>query len=316
MGRSRQKRKGGSLPVGYRVQSFLTPTDPKSTNHLQKTTSDPSCIVCLVYSNLLHLSKMKLLSILLFATTLSETLGFASFSQATKCKSVVVTATTTQLCATQADTEAERLLKKARELREASHRAEDTLHATLIQKKKEKDAATDMIISHLFPSNGIDDLVDRLRQKRLASDMLVRVVERLHEREIAARGLEHVEHSLHHDQVTFKRVAQPDEVELAKVEGIVHDLVEAAAVLDQEFVDQKVKADGGKGKISHAEIMHFGGGEVAQILQQKLKELGREQDEQFKKRLQSFYDASNRKNHEDKDKIEGNSWRDDDVWIK
>ena len=62
--------------------------------------------------------------------------------------------------------------------------------------------------------------------------------------------------------------------------------------------------------------MHFGGGEVAQILQQKLKELGREQDEQFKKRLQSFYDASNRKNHEDKDKIEGNSWRDDDVWIK
>ncbi|KAL7436785.1 hypothetical protein ACHAXM_005336 [Skeletonema potamos] len=253
-----------------------------------------------------------LLSIILFATTLSDTLGFASLSQVTKSRSVSATITATQLGATQAETEAERLLRKARELREASQRAEDTLHANLIQKKKEKDAATDLIISQLFPSNGIDDLVDRLRKKRLASDMLVRVVERLHEREIAARGLEHVEPSLHHDQVTFKRVAQPDKVELAKIEGIVNDLVEAAAILDQEWLDQKHKTDGGK--ITHAEIMHWGGGKIAGILQDKIKELGREQDEQFKKRLQSFYDAANRKKH--KDAIDGNSWREDDVWKK
>jgi len=61
--------------------------------------------------------KMKLLSILLFATTLSDTLGFASLLQATKCRSVSVAFT--QLSATQAETEAERLLRKARELREA-----------------------------------------------------------------------------------------------------------------------------------------------------------------------------------------------------
>jgi len=256
--------------------------------------------------------KMKLLSILLFATTLSDTLGFASLLQATKCRSVSVAFT--QLSATQAETEAERLLRKARELREASQRAEDTLHATLIQKKTEKDAATDRIISQLFPSSGIDDLVDRLHQKRLASDMLVQIVERLHEREIAARGLEHVESSLNQDQVTFKRVAQQDDVELAKIDGIVHELIEAAEVLDKEFVEQKAKADGGK--ITHAEMMHWGGGKIAGILKDKLKELGREQDEQFKKRLQSFYDAANIKNHKDKDAIEGNSWRDDDVWIK
>ena len=255
---------------------------------------------------------MKLLSILLLATTLSDALGFVSFLQAIKCRSVP--AATSQLSATQAETEAERLLRKAKELREASQRAEDNLHATLIQKKTEKDATTDRIISQLFPSNGIDDLVDRLRQKRLASDMLVRIVERLHEREIAARGLEHVEPSMHHDQVTFKRVAEADEVELAKLDGIVHELIQAAEVLDKEFVEQKGKADGGK--ITHAEMMHWGGGKIAEILKDKLKELGREQDEQFKKRLQSFYDAANRKNHKDKDAIDGNSWRDDDVWSK
>jgi hypothetical protein len=60
--------------------------------------------------------------------------------------------------------------------------------------------------------------------------------------------------------------------------------------------------------------MHWGGGKIAGILQDKIKELGREQDEQFKKRLQSFYDAANRKKH--KDAIDGNSWREDDVWKK
>ena len=144
--------------------------------------------------------------------------------------------------------------------------------------------------------------------------MLVQIVERLHEREIAARGLEHVESSLDQDQVTFKRVAQQDDVELAKIDGIVHELIEAAEVLDKEFVEQKAKADGGK--ITNAEMMHWGGGKIAGILKDKLKELGREQDEQFKKRLQSFYDAANIKNHKDKDAIDGNSWRDDDVWIK
>ena len=254
---------------------------------------------------------MKLLSILLVAATLSDTLGFVP--QVTKCRPVSA-AKPTQLSATQAETEAERLLRKARELREASQRAEDNLHATLIQKKTEKDEATDKIISQLFPSRGIDGLVTKLRQKRLASDALVRVVERLHEREVAARGLEHVEPSLHHDQVTFKRVAEPNEVELAKVEGIVHELIEAAEVLDQEFVKQKREVDGGK--ITHAEMMHWGGGNIAGILKDKLKELGRGQDEQFKKRLQSFYDAANRDNHKDKERIEGKSWRDDDVWKK
>jgi len=134
-----------------------------------------------------------------------------------------------------AETEAERLLRRARELREAVKAGEEELHTTLLQRKKTRDAATDSIIAQLFPKNAKDNdiggvcaLCDRLREKRLALDMLVRVVERLHEREVAARGLEHVEPSIHHEYVTFKRVAQADEVELRYVQGLVDQLIEAA----------------------------------------------------------------------------------------
>ena len=152
-----------------------------------------------------------------------------------------------------AETDAERLLRRARELREAVKAGEEELHTTLLQRKKTRDAATDSIIAQLFPKNNAKDddenggvcaLCERLREKRLALDMLVRVVERLHEREVAARGLEHVEPSIHHDNVTFKRVAQADEVELRYVQGLVDQLIEAAEVLDREFINQKSECNG------------------------------------------------------------------------
>lgn len=148
------------------------------------------------------------------------------------------------------DTDVDRLLQKARELRKQAASGEDELHNTLIRRKRTQDAATDAIIQQLFPDNDTDDgdgvcaLCDRLREKRLASDMLVRVVERLHEREVAAKGLDHVEPSVHHDHVTFKRVAQPDDEELARIQGLVHRLIEAAEVLDKEFIEQKSECQG------------------------------------------------------------------------
>ena len=54
-------------------------------------------------------------------------------------------------------------------------------------KKYAQDSATDSLIDELLPGD-VDDVVNRLREKRLASDMLVRIVERLHEREISAKG--------------------------------------------------------------------------------------------------------------------------------
>jgi len=211
------------------------------------------------------------------------------------------------------ETEAERLLRKARELREAVKESEDELHSTLIQKKKTRDAVTDSAIAQLFPPDDDDDgvcaLCDRLRRKRLASDMLVQIVERLHEREVAARGLEHVEPSMHHDRVTFKRVAEPDEAELGRIRGLVDRLIEAAEVLDREFIEKKSECGG---VVTHSDVMHWGGGDIAGIIKDKAKELGREHDEQFQKRLESFYEAAKRK-HTYKE-VDKDSWRDGDVW--
>ena len=151
----------------------------------------------------------------------------------------------TQLHAT-AETEAERLMQQVRALREEAKAGEDALHSTLIQKKNTRDAATDSILAQLFPNNeddGVCALCDRLRQNRLASDMLVRVVVRLNEREVAARGLEHVEPSMHHEQVIFKRVSSPDDVELSRLQGLVDRLIEAAEVLDKEFIEAKSECD-------------------------------------------------------------------------
>ena len=58
--------------------------------------------------------------------------------------------------------------------------------------------------------------------------------------------------------------------------------------------------------------MHWGGGNIAGILKDKAKELGREHDEQFQKRLESFYDAAKWKHT--RDEFNSDSWRDEDVW--
>ena len=223
------------------------------------------------------------------------------------------TPTYSALQATSADKiDAQRLREKARRLMEEVKKQEDALHSNLIEKKKSQDAATDAIISQLFPANdegSTCDVADRLRNKRLASDTLVKVVERLHEREIAARGLEHVEPSVSNESVTFARVAEPNEKELAAIQGLVDRLIEAADVLDREFVTQKSECDG---KMMHSDIMHWGGGNIAGILKDKAKELGRAYDEQFRKRLESFYDAAKRKHS--RDEVDSRGWKDGDAW--
>ena len=130
---------------------------------------------------------MQLLLLILLATTnLNDTAN--AFASQSSLSTIVhhVQRDTTQLHTT-AQTEAERLLAKARALREEASREDELLHTTLLTKKYAQDSATDSLIDELFPGD-VDDVVRRLREKRLASDMLVRIVERLHEREIAAKG--------------------------------------------------------------------------------------------------------------------------------
>lgn len=210
--------------------------------------------------------------------------------------------------------DAEALLRKARELREQVEKNENELHQTLLAKKAAKDEKTDKMISCLFPldqdDGSVRSLCERLRAKRPASDMLVTIVERLHEREVAARGIEHVEPENGHDNaVSFKRVSAPNEQELEKIIGLVDRLIEAAEVLDEEFQGRKAAREEGA---THSSDLHFGGGDLAGILKAKRLELGREHDDQFQERLQSFYDAAKRKHSYDE--VSREDLMDSDVW--
>jgi len=209
---------------------------------------------------------MNLLTQLLLVAAIACSSVQAFVSSIVPTNILCATSATTELRAIgAAETEAERLLRKVKELRQQVKAGEDELHTTLIARKKTLDTATDSTIAYLFPTivvddngalttsdggNGNDDgvcaLCDRLRQKRLASDVLVRIVERLNEREVAARGLEHVAPSLDRDDrvTNFVRVSQPNEVELIKIQGLVDRLIEAAEVLDREFIDQKSECNG------------------------------------------------------------------------
>ncbi|EJK58323.1 hypothetical protein THAOC_21569 [Thalassiosira oceanica] len=191
---------------------------------------------------------------------------------------------------------------------------ENELHQTLLAKKAAKDEKTDKMISCLFPldqdDGSVRSLCERLRAKRPASDMLVTIVERLHEREVAARGIEHVEPESGHDNaVSFKRVSAPNEQELEKIIGLVDRLIEAAEVLDEEFQGRKAAREEGA---THSSDLHFGGGDLAGILKAKRLELGREHDDQFQERLQSFYDAAKRKHSYDE--VSREDLMDSDVW--
>lgn len=190
--------------------------------------------------------------------------------------------------------DAEQLLAKARALREQAEADEHKLHSTLIEKKNCQNVETDIVIENLFqPSSSSNNLsitilAKRIEEQKLSASMLERVVERLHEREIAARGLDHVEPSKHHDQVKFIRVSKPHEEELAKVQGLIQKLIDAAEIIDEEHLK--------KGEKHHrVDSTHWSRGNLSKVLKEKAHFLGREHEEEFKKRLEEFYEAARRK---------------------
>lgn len=198
--------------------------------------------------------------------------------------------------------DAQALLAKAKALREQAEAEEDKLHSTLIEKRHCQNMETDSVIRKIFPravahSSGSDSSIDqntmavanRIDELKLSTQMLERVVERIHEREIAARGLEHVELSTHHEQVEFVRVAAPQEEELARVQGLIQRLIDAAEVLDNEHLKKNAKEH------HHADATHWSRGTLSKVLKDKAHFLGREHDEEFKNRLQEFYEAARKK---------------------
>lgn len=199
------------------------------------------------------------------------------------------------------ETEAERLLRKARELRAEAERAEHEVHGDLVQKKATKDAQTDELIDQLFFKSDGGPLVDRLRSKRLGMGTYECIVDRLDEREVIAEGHDHVQVKMADDdsgKTEFhRRVSKKDEAELERLNGLIDQLIEAVAVLDQEFITAK-KAKG-QSYVAHAEEEHWGGGKCSEQLSNRIKEIRRERSEQFQKRMEEFREAQRPKDDDD-----------------
>mmetsp|Transcript_28852 Transcript_28852/g.44353 ORF Transcript_28852/g.44353 Transcript_28852/m.44353 type:complete len:256 (-) Transcript_28852:908-1675(-) len=194
------------------------------------------------------------------------------------------------------ESEAERLLRKARALAAEAAAEEQALHETLLEKKKSKDKEMDKCIDQLLPTGELatSEIVERLKKKKWSTDKLLCIVDRLHEREVIASGFEHVEHASHHEQTKFTRVAQPDEKELARVTGLIDKIVEAAEAIDEEYMEQK-RTNKNLGHLSHVDMEHWTVGEVASTLKNKIREMRRGHDKQFQDRLESFYEAQRKK---------------------
>lgn len=196
----------------------------------------------------------------------------------------------------QQETEAERLLRKARELRAAAERAEQQVHGDLTQKKAEQDAQTDDLITQiriLNEGNTAAATAEALRDKRLSMATLERILLRLDARYVRAQGWEHVQGKVGTDGHTeFHRVAAPDETEVQRLEGKVEQFIEAVRILDEEFrTNKKAK---GEAHVAHAEETHWGGGKAAEYLQGRISEIRRERSEHFQARMKELQDAQRR----------------------
>lgn len=244
------------------------------------------------------------------ATTLPKTIRTIQYSTTTESNNAGET---------EGLSEVEKLLQKARELRAQAESAESKLHLDLHEKKVAHDAGTDALITELFSQivssssssssshtvayttttynkEHAMTLSKTIQTKKLSTRKLEQVVQRLHDREVAASGLEHVESSLHHANVQFNRVAERNEEEVKRIGGLIQLLIDAAAFLDEQYLkEQEMK----KKDVKHtADIVHWSCGELSHVLSEKAKFLGRGHEEQFKRRLEDYYEAARKKKTE------------------
>jgi len=216
------------------------------------------------------------------------------------------------LSSTKENEEVEALLRKARQLREEAQREEEEIHSNLSLKKSVMDKEMDDLISTLF-HNVVDNerslvsaqsLAHAIKDKHHFSvSKLEDIVTRLHEHEMEAKGLQHVEPSTehHHDKqqnpffeiVTSK--ADPQKVE--SFQNMINLLLEASEIIDTEANSM------GSGpfaifqkKENHAaENAHHKYGNLHNVLADKRNFLRREHEDQFKERLESYYDITARR---------------------
>jgi len=192
--------------------------------------------------------------------------------------------------------DAQALLQKARQLKAEAAAAEQALHKDRLEKKQGKDSNLDSCVDRLFPTSdaSVASVVKNLKECKWSTDKLMLITKRIHEREINAQGKGHVEASLGRDTTKFENVSAGNEKDLARVEGLIDRLIEAAAVIDEEYMSEKRESKEQK-HLSHVDLDHWTMGETAENLRGQVGELRREHEDQFQKRQESFNEAQRKK---------------------
>lgn len=198
------------------------------------------------------------------------------------------------------ETEVEKLLRMAKELRAQAEQSEKNVHVKLADQKTDRNARLDGLVKHLFYGDGGTSIhgqaivVQRLRAKKPSMDTLEKLVDRLDDLRDTALGYEHVE--TNNDK--FERVSgEKNEMEALRIDTLTEGLLGALQVLDDEF--QKKKKGG---TVTVSELGH-GGGKSSKELRQRLKEKRRERDEQFQERQKALREAQSVKKGKSKYKF-------------
>jgi len=182
--------------------------------------------------------------------------------------------------------EADRLRAKVAKLRAQAAAAEQSMQQNMVQKKANKDQQTDAMIEKIF---GGGTVVDHLREHRPSVDTLFRLLERLDERQAHAEGAVFVEAEAGAEKKFHSATAPPDPAEAAQIAGWIEEFLVAVTILDQECSSDTHS--------SHVE--HFGGGQCAAQLTDRLHELQRERSEHYQKRVADLREASRLKDDDD-----------------
>jgi len=236
-----------------------------------------------------HLALVALIS--LIATKVVRTTAFVVVSKAPSAVSRTTAGSKTMRfmgVQSTGETEIEKLLRMARELRAQAEESEKEVKVKNADKKANKEDRLGGLLNHLFydgtkgddigtPGKNINQppiVVERLKSKKPSVDTLEKFVDWMDDRRDQALGNEHVESK---GGGAFGNVrSKKDDAEAERLYHLTERLLEALEVIDSE---------------NNPDDGHLGGGRNSADLRQRLKQKRRVRDSQFLKRQNAFVEA-------------------------
>ena len=188
------------------------------------------------------------------------------------------------------ETEVEKLLRMARELRAQAEESEKQVTEKIMDKKADTETRLGGLLNHVFYDgtkgkdigtpdmaiNPLSTVVTKLKSKNPSVDTLEKLVDWLDDRRDTALGNDHVESKGDGSYASVK--SKKDLAEAERLNMLTMTLLDSLEVIDNEPGHKQDKG-------------HLGSGKTSADLRQRLREKRRARDEQFLERQKSFVDA-------------------------